>query len=57
MDTNILHALLVGAVIAIGLYLFDHPKVMSSRTRLVQGVVIWIALVLALRGLDYFFLP
>jgi hypothetical protein len=57
MDPNILHALIVAAVIALGLYLLDHPKVMSSRTRLMRGVIIWIALVLALRALDYLFLP
>jgi hypothetical protein len=56
MDPNILHAVIVAALIAVGLYLLEHPKFMSSKTRLVRGVAIWVALVLALRGLDYLFM-
>lgn len=35
----------------------SHPKVLRSRTKLVRGVVIWVAPVLALRALDVLFLP
>jgi hypothetical protein len=57
MDSALLHALLSAAAIGLGLYLFGHPHVMSSKTQLIRGVVIWMVLVLALRALDYLFLP
>jgi hypothetical protein len=53
---SIPHFLLSGAVIALGLYLLGHPKVLSARTRLVRTVVIWAALVIALHGLNFIFL-
>ena len=55
MDADFLHIVLSSAVIALGLFLFGHPKVMSATTQLIRGVVVWIALVLALRALDYLF--
>lgn len=56
MEQTLLHALLSAATIGLGLYLFSHPRVLSSRTQLVRGVVIWVAIILALRALDYLFL-
>ncbi len=55
MNADFLHIVLSSAIIALGLYLFGHPKVMSASTQLIRGVVIWIALVLVLRALDYLF--
>lgn len=57
MDPKILHVLLSSGAIALGLYLFAHPKVLPAKAQLTRGVVIWVALVLALRGLDYLFQP
>ncbi len=57
MTEQLAHVVLSGALIALGLYLFDHPRVLSSRTRLFRGTVIWIVLVLSLRAFDYVFLP
>jgi hypothetical protein len=56
VDGTLLHILLSSALIGLGLYLFGHPKILSSRTRLFRGVVIWAALVIGLKALDYAFL-
>lgn len=56
MSQGVLHFLLSGGLIAIGVYLLDHPHALRSQTRLIRGVVIWIALVLGLRAIDYLFL-
>jgi hypothetical protein len=57
MTENLLHFLLTGALIAGGLYLFGHPRLQDAGSRLVRGVVIWIAIILGLSALDYAFLP
>ena len=57
MSQGVLHFLVSGGLIALGVYLLDHPHALRSQTRLVRGVVIWIALVLGLRAIDYLFMP
>ncbi|PWJ20267.1 hypothetical protein [Jannaschia seohaensis] len=57
MTQSLVHFLMSGALIAIGIYLFDHPKLQNAGSRLFRGVVVWIVLVLGLRALDYAFLP
>ena len=57
MTQDLLHFLLTGALIAVGLYLFGHPRLQGTGSRLVRGVVVWIAIILGLGALDYAFLP
>lgn len=57
MSQYLPHFVLSGGLIAVGIYLLVHPRVLSSKTSLFRGVVIWIGLVLGLRAIDYFFLP
>ena len=52
MDQSLLHLFLSGALIALGLYLFDHPKILGARSRLFRAVVIWAALVIGLKAID-----
>jgi hypothetical protein len=52
MDQSLLHLFLSGALIAFGLYLFDHPKILGARSRLFRAVVIWAALVIGLKAID-----
>jgi hypothetical protein len=56
MSQDLLHFVMSGGLIAVGIYLLGHPRVLSSRTRLVRAVVIWLGLVLGLRAIDYLFL-
>lgn len=56
MSQYLPHFVLSGGLIAVGIYLLVHPRVLSSKTSLFRGVVIWIGLVLGLRAIDYFFL-
>jgi hypothetical protein len=53
---DLAHFILVSALLALGLYLFGHPRLASRQSRLVRGVAIWFVLVLALRGIDMLFL-
>jgi hypothetical protein len=57
MTQALLHFLLTGALIALGLYLFGHPRLEGAGSRLFRGVVVWIAIILGLGALDYAFLP
>jgi hypothetical protein len=57
MTQDLLHFLLAGALIALGLYLFGHPRLQGAGSRLVRGVVVWAMLILGLSALDYAFLP
>ena len=56
MNQDLVHFFLVGALLAVGVYLLGHPKVLSGKSRLFRGVLIWVGLVLGLRVLDYLFL-
>ncbi len=55
MEFNLLHFLLTLGVIAAGLYLYGNPILLKRQSKLVRGVIIWMALVIALHGLDYIF--
>lgn len=57
MTNDLLHFLLAGALLAVGLYLFGHPKLQGAGSRLFRGVLVWSAIVLGLSALDYAFLP
>ena len=52
----LVHFVLSAGLLALGLYLFADPGVLSARSRLFRGVVIRIGLVLGLKALDYLFL-
>lgn len=56
MGPTFLHIVLTSGAIALGIYLYSHPVLLKGQSNLVRGVVIWAALVLALRALDYAFL-
>jgi hypothetical protein len=54
---NLTYFVLTSAVLALGLYLFGHPKLASRQSKLVRGVAVWILMVLALRMIDVMLLP
>lgn len=55
MSPEILHAILVAGVLAVGIYLFAHSRILPTRRNLVRGVIIWALMVIALHWLDYLF--
>jgi hypothetical protein len=57
MTNDLLHFLLAAALIAVGLYLFGHPKLQGAGSRLFRAVLVWSAIVLGLSALDYAFRP
>ena len=57
MELNVLHTVLAVSAIGLGLYLFGHPLILKGQPKWLRWVIIWAALVLTLRALDYAFLP
>ena len=56
MGPTLPHILLTSGAIGLGIYLYSHPVLLRGQSNLVRGVIIWVALVLALRALDYAFM-
>ncbi len=56
MGPTYLHILITSGAIGLGIYLYSHPILLRGQSNLVRAVVIWVALVLILRALDYAFL-
>ena len=56
MGPTYLHIFLTSGAIGLGIYLYSHPVLLRGRSNLVRAVIIWVALVLVLRALDYAFL-
>ncbi|SHL85262.1 hypothetical protein SAMN05444414_1642 [Roseovarius marisflavi] len=57
MSPEILHSVIVAAIIGLGIYLFAHPRILPSRGNLLRGVIIWAIMIIALHWLGYAFSP